>query len=164
VGLPLGLLVGMALWVFGACDGDGGDGQGGAGQGSGGCYAGTPVALFTVNIRAADGPLPVDTTLTVTWSAGAEPVFALNDKNSWKTLDQGSNVECAVDHSGPVPTDLDQLRCELWTSGVTEIEVVASGYETQQQTLQPKELDDCVEPVPSDIDVELVRDQDAGAR
>jgi hypothetical protein len=128
----------------------------------GGCHTGAPTPLYTVKLRAINGPVPIDTTVRVRWSAGEEPLFVLEDKTTWLTLDEGSNVECDLDRSGPVPADLAELSCELWTSGSTEIEINAAGYVTYEQTIMPMELEGCDGPVPQVVDVELKIDTDAG--
>jgi hypothetical protein len=108
------------------------------------------------------GPVPGDTTVRVKWSAGEEPEFILDEPDSWKTLEQGSNLVCDIERDAGPPSDLDELRCELWTSGATEIEITAAGYLTHDETLMPKEIDGCDDPVPSELEVELVPDLDAG--
>src|SRR5690606_17663233 len=81
----------------GACNGGGGgsSGDGGGTGGEGGCPT-APVPLFTITIHAPSGPLPPNTTLNVTWSAGEEPEFKLSDATTWKTLDDDANVVCEV--------------------------------------------------------------------
>jgi hypothetical protein len=132
--------------------------------GAGGCPLSQPEALFTVIVSARGEALPNDTTLSVRWSAGAEPTFILGDRDTWHTLDDGSNVVCDIDHDAGVPSDLEELRCELWTSGATEIEVGASGFVTYLETVTPEEREGCDHPIPSEVTVELVPDLDAGRR
>ena len=117
--------------------------------------------MFTLLVTASDGPVPVDTTVKVRWSAGEEPSFQLDDPSTWKTLEQGSNLVCSVDPGAP-PTELTTLECALWTSGATEVEISSTGYLTHEQTYAPKFADHCDDPIPSDISVELMRDLDAG--
>jgi hypothetical protein len=132
-----------------APDPDGGVGGGG----EGGCPS-QPQPLFTLTITAPAGPVPPDTSLEVAWSAGVN-TFALGDPTTWKTLDDGINVVCAVDHDAPPPTDLPELVCQLWTTGVTEVAVSATGYQKLEQTLRPKESEVCDAVVPTDVAVEL---------
>lgn len=121
---------------------------------------GPPEALFTVVVRTADDALlPEDTTVSVRWSAGEEPTFVLDDPNTWKTLDDGVNLVCGVESDRAA---LSELRCELWTSGATEIEVTATGYVDLLETLTPAEKPGCDEPVPSEQELELIPDADAG--
>lgn len=131
--------------------------------GSGGCPDNAlPEPLFTITVRTEDGaPLPPDTALRVRWSAGEEPVFALDDASTWLTLEDNVNVECDVDRDQPPPTDLHELACELWTAGATEVEVSATGYVPRTQTLAPRQVDGCEEPVPSDVELILEPDPDA---
>ena len=154
-----------ALGLFWACDDDPGTPDPtGTSQGMGGCHTGPPDPLFTLKVRqmSAD-PLPTDTAVTVNWSAGEE-LFALNDMQTWKTLEDGTNVECKVDRAGPVPQDLTELECELWTNGATEVTVAADGFVTVIETYQPMEIEGCMEPVPQTVEVEMVLDLDAGRR
>jgi hypothetical protein len=161
---PVALVGLLVAPLFGACDGGGGgSSSSSAGSGDGGCPPiGPPEPLFTIHIVAAAGSLPNDMTLQVTWSAGQEPLFALQDPESWKTLEDGSNVACDIDRDAGSPGDLEQLSCELWTSGATLVEVSGTGFVPFEETLTPEKLDDCEAPVPSDVDVELVVDHDAG--
>ena len=142
---------------------EGGGNNGGGGGGEGGCGYNPPEALFTLVVQAPEAEvLPQDLTIVVRWSAGEEPTFVLGDKTSWKTLDEGSNIACVLDHAAPVPTDLTELRCELWTSGTTEVEVQAAGYVPIDETLVPKLTSGCDVPVPSEVIVTLAVDLDAG--
>ena len=133
------------------------------GTGEGGCPPqGPPAPLFTLKVTAMRGPLPEDTTLRVRWSAGDEPEFVLGQPDTWMTLEQGSNVVCQVPHDAGPPTDMTELVCELWTSGATEIDLTAQGYLPHNQTLTPKTIDECEDPVPSEVEVDLTLDLDAG--
>ena len=178
VGMASGRLAGRWLWgagVAGAiawgtplalttCDRGGGGGDvGSAGAGGVACFYGDPEPLFTLRIHGHAGPVPANTKVAVVWSAGAEPIFALDDPTTWKTLDDGVNAFCRVDTDGGPPVDLTELVCELWTSGATQVEVSATGYTTYAKTLTPKLIDGCDAPVPSEQDVELQADVDASA-
>jgi hypothetical protein len=161
--LAAGAVAGL-LATAATCD-EGGETAtaGGGNSGEGGCPTdGPPEALFTLKVTAMRGPVPGDTTVRVKWSAGEEPEFILDEPDSWKTLEQGSNLVCDIERDAGPPSDLDELRCELWTSGATEIEITAGGYLTHDETLMPKEIDGCDDPVPSELEVELVPDLDAG--
>jgi hypothetical protein len=129
------------------------------GPGEGGCPHGPPEALFTVTIQTDDGaPLPSDTTVSVRWSAGEEPAFVLDDPTTWKTLDDGVNAVCEPDaQAGPVAL----LRCELWTSGATEVAVTATGYLELRETLTPATKEGCEEPIPSETALELDPEPDS---
>jgi hypothetical protein len=120
------------------------------------------VALFTLHVTAANGNVPPDTTLRVRWSAGEEPLFVLSDPSTWGSVHEGANVECVVDRDASVPADLEELVCDLWTVGATDIEVSAAGYITAEETLTPAQREECDGPVPSDVDIKLEPDQDAG--
>jgi len=133
------------------------------GNQGGGCPGGPPQALFTVKVTAVDGSVPIDTSVLVKWSAGQEPLFLLSDPDTWKTLDDESNLVCTVDRDAGPPDDLAELSCELWTSGATELTVAATGYRSHEQTLVPAQVDGCDHPVPSEQAVELEPELDAGS-
>lgn len=98
----------------------------------------------------------MDTTVTVRWSAGTEPAYVLGDDSTHLTLEDGSNLVCsASDEDMPLV-----VTCELWTSGATEVEVTAVGYDDWVQTLTPEEMEGCDEPVPSETEVVLVETMD----
>jgi len=136
-----------------------GGGHGGAGGGVD-CPSG-PVAMLDVTIQAASGPVPADTTLSVSWSAGEEPPFSLDDPATWTTLADG-NVVCDVDASEPPPTDLAALVCHLWTSGPTKVAVAAAGYTPWSGTFTPEYSAACKGPVPTAVRVTLTPLSDAG--
>lgn len=134
--------------------------DGGGAQGVGGCPS-APVPLFAVRITAADGRVPPDTTLLVRWSAAEEPTVDLREPDSWPSVEEGANVDCDIPDGATPPLELDTLRCELWTSGPTYVEIAAEGYRTVEQTLTPPD-GDCDPPATSEVELELVRDVDAG--
>lgn len=160
-GLVLGSLV-LGATVLGACPGSDASGSAGDGGGDGGidCPTG-PAALLTLTITAASGPVPADLTLDVLWSAGDEPRFALADATTWGTSADGANVICDV--SAPVPADLASLVCHLWTSGPTNVEIRATGFEPYSSTLTPHHSAACKGPVPTAVAVTLASVPDAGA-
>lgn len=128
---------------------------------------GPPEALFMLRVATDDDAmLPDDTTVTVRWSAGEEPAYVLNDPTTHKTLEDGSNVVCARAAMGAGGAGQGgvqavggggawALECELWTSGTTEVSVVATGYPETVETFKPETIDDCEMPVPSDVEVIL---------
>jgi hypothetical protein len=129
--------------------------------GAGGCPVGSR-PQFTLYVKAKNGPVPPDTTIVVRWSAAEEDPFVLCDPSTWKSADEGANVECDVARDAAPPVDLEELVCELWTSGATEVKVNATGYLPFDQTFTPQQIEQCKDPVPSDVQAELVRDPDAG--
>lgn len=153
--------LGSALFLgLGGCDGGGGGGAGGgAGAGGAGGCPSHPEAMFTLTVRAADGPVPPDTTLEVSWSAANEPPFVLDDKSTWGTLDD-SNVICAVDRALSPPLSLPELVCELWTGGVAQVRITAAGYEMVEQTLMAVMSEECEGFLPQSVDIELVPERD----
>jgi hypothetical protein len=162
--------IGLVAWgalafSFGACGKDPppdpSGSQSGTAGGGGGCPVG-PQPMFTIAIAAQDGYLPNDTSLLVTWSAGSEPLFELDNPATWGTPEQGGNVVCDLDAAADPPDDLAELRCHLWTSGPTEIEIRAVGYDTHKETLVPMQSEQCEGPVPTEAEIKLVREMDAG--
>lgn len=146
------------------CENQGPGGSGGqAGTtGAGGCPT-VPQPMFTVTITAPEeGRVPPDTSIEVSWSAGVEPAFALDDPATWGTLDGGANVVCDVDRAKPPPADLPELVCRLWTSGATEIKVSAGGFDKHVETLVPMQSEECGGAVPKDVVVELLHKPDGG--
>ncbi len=134
----------------------------GVGGGEAGCYNGPPVPLFVVTISAFEGTLPADTSVLVKWSTGEEPIFLLDDPSSWKTREDGSNLVCDVELDAGAPTELESLRCELWTSGATELVVSGGQLPQHEQTLVPLDVPGCDEPVASDVEVVLGDMPDGG--
>src|SRR5688500_16552272 len=154
------LSVATALAGLSACGDDAPpdpSGPGGTG-GAGGCGAIDPThPLITLTIRADEGPVPPDTRLRVSWSAGEEQEFRLDDPETWATLDE-SNVVCDVDRDAGPPDALSALVCELWTNGATRVVVSADGYVTRDETFTPEFDDECDLPVPAQVAVELRED------
>jgi len=143
-------------------DGTGGaGGQGGLG-GEGGCPT-EPRPMLILTITASDGPVPPDTRVKVTWSAGEEPELVLSDPSTYKTLDDEVNIVCDLDPLAPPPVDLEKLVCRLWTSGLTKVVVTVEGYGPHDETFSPKQSELCDGPVPTAIAIALEPEGDAGA-
>lgn len=144
------------MTCFGACSSGGSSagtstGDGGAGGAGGACPMG-PQAMFELTLTAADGPVPPSTKLEVSWSAGQEPTFALDDPSTWKTIEQ-ANLVCDVDPSKPPPKDLTALVCHLWTTGATNLVVKAKGYTLFEKTYTSTFSDHCMSLVPTAVSV-----------
>lgn len=121
--------------------------------GTGGCLV-DPAPAFVLTIRAAaGGPVPPDTTLRVTWSAGEEPEFHLDDPTTWATLET-SNLVCDVDPTAPPPVDLPALTCALWTASPCEIRVTAKGFEPHEHTYSAMPSGEC-NPEPTAVEIEM---------
>lgn len=131
-------------------------GHGGAG-GEGGCPVRLPEPQFVLEIRAEDGPVPVDTRVAAEWSAAEEPPFVLSDPTTWKTLDDSVNLVCNVDRTQPPPENLSVLVCELWTSGAVNLVVQANGYDSHEETLKPVMNELCGEPMSTTLSIVLHR-------
>lgn len=159
--LVLGGSVLLACTSGGTVGSTGTTGSGGAGGEGGACPMG-PQAMFTLTITAEGAVVPADTHVLVSWSAGTEPEFQLDDKKSWKTLDD-ANLVCDVDPHGPPPTNLSALVCQVWSNGATKVVVSAAGFTTFEKTYVPLLSEHCHGPVPTLVDVELERAEDAGA-
>ncbi|MGK4002936.1 hypothetical protein WMF31_09970 [Sorangium sp. So ce1036] len=147
--------------AVGACKDPGGGGAGGAGSGGAGGCPSVREAMFTITVRAPGGSVPPDTTVHIAWSAAEEPTFVLNDPTTWKTLEE-ANLVCAVDRTKPPPDALEALVCELWTAGVTRVEISGTGYEDFEQTLAPVMSEECEAFIPQTVDIELVPVVDEG--
>ena len=157
--ISFGFVAAAAGFLAYGCDSTGPNG----GSAGGGACPTAPEPLFNVTIVADSGPVPSDTRVEVDWSAGDEDAFVLSEKGTWKTVAEG-NVVCDVDRDAGPPADLESLVCHLWTSGATDVTVIARGFiGGEKRTLQPKEVDGCDKPVPSDVKVVLTREVDAGA-
>ena len=113
-----------------------------------------PQAMFDLTITARGGDVPRDTTIEVSWSAGEEPKFSLDQPATWMTIEQ-ANVICDVDATKPPPEHLAALVCHLWTTGATNVVVAAKGYTTFEKTYTPTFSDHCNVLVPTAISVEL---------
>lgn len=137
----------------------------GSSSGGGAC----PVGLspqFTLHLQAEGGELPGDMSLFVTWSAGDEPLFRLNDPATWGNAMQGSNVLCEVQtvdmDASPPPVSAKELVCALWTAGPTKIQVEAAGFETLEETLVPMQSEDCDMPLPTHAHLTIRLEKDGG--
>lgn len=130
-----------------------GAGTGGAGGTGGACPMG-PQAMFDLTITAQDASVPQSTTVEVSWSAGEEPKFSLDQPSTWMTIDQ-ANVVCDVDATKPPPEELPALVCHLWTTGATNVVVKAKGYTTFEKTYASTFSDHCKALIPTAIRIEL---------
>lgn len=113
-----------------------------------------PQAMFELTLKADEGPLPPSTKIDVSWSAGQEPTFALDDPSTWKTIEQ-ANLVCDIDPSKPPPQDLAALVCHLWTTGATNLIVKAKGYTRFEKTYVSAYSDHCMSLVPTAVSVEI---------
>lgn len=113
-----------------------------------------PQAMYDVTIKAADGPLPLSMTIDVSWSAGQEPRFELDNPSTWKTIDE-ANLVCDIDMSKPPPEDLKELVCHLWTTGATDMVVKAKGYTVYDKTYTSTYSEHCMKLVPTAVSVEI---------
>lgn len=138
----------------------GAGGHAGGGGAGGGCST-SPEPSFKLAVRASKGYVPSDTTILVKWSAGTEPELRLDDPSTWKTLAE-ANLACSLDPKNP-PKELDELDCEIWTSGATEIAISAKAYVGYDMTLTPTPAtDQCMHPGPVPVKVVLVHEGDGG--
>jgi hypothetical protein len=148
----------LAMAVLVACtehapSGTTSSGTSGTGGAGGACPMG-PQAMFDITITATDGDVPPTTAIDVSWSAGQEPKFSLDQPATWKTIDQ-ANVICDVDATKPPPEHLHALVCHLWTTGATNVVVTAKGYTTFEKTYASMFSDHCQALIPTAIGIEL---------
>lgn len=163
----------VALAPSAACGGGGGGSDptgvgGGGGAGGGGLVCPEGAApLFTLRVHAPGGALPADLELLVSWSAGDEPAVIVDRPATHGT--SSSNVICALlpvaATGGEGGADGDALEgvdlvCELWTSGPTRVRLAAEGYVPIDETLAPATTEGCDRPVPSEVTIDLVPDDD----
>ena len=122
-----------------------------------------PQAMFNLTITAQGGDVPPTTTVAVSWSAGQEPTFSLDQPSTWMTIDQ-ANVICDVDPKKPPPEHLPKLVCHLWTTGATNVIVMAKGYTSFEMTYASMFNDHCKAAIPTAIAIELAPapEEDAG--
>lgn len=182
IGFPLAPALALALALASCGRGSGGTGAGGGG-GAGGAGGAPPCSsevapLFTLRVGGPEGELPLDLTLAVSWSVGDEPIVILADPATFG--DSSSNVICArVAHiegegggssAAMVATsgsggegggsELEDLLCEVWTSGPTAIVLEAAGHVPVKETLVPETIDECERPVPSEVTITLVLEEE----
>lgn len=108
-------------------------------------------AAFDLEVRAASGALPSDTSVLVEYGGGQEE-YRLDDP-----VHQQEDVLCTTEpaDAGAVMT----LRCALWTQGAATVTVRASGYPELQEELEAQADGKCIETVPV---VLTLGDVDAG--
>jgi hypothetical protein len=96
-------------------------------------------AAFEIVVRAADGPLPRQTAITVGHNGGTE-AFRLDSG------DQGEVVFCDAVYAGDGGNDdVVAIACDLWTRSLTSVEVKAPGYPPLERELQLETEDGCIE-------------------
>jgi hypothetical protein len=156
LGIPIFFAIHIGTLGCRSSDSPNTPGDGGAG-GEGGCPVRLPEPQFILEIRAEDGPVPVDTRVGAEWSAANEPPFVLSNPDTWKTLDDSVNLICIVDRNQPPPADLSVLVCELWTSGAVNLSVAGTGYTPYEETLKPVMSELCGEPMSTTLSIMLHR-------
>lgn len=169
--VELAAVLGVALTASAACGDGGGGGDasgtgGGGGAGGGGLVCPEGAApLFTLRVHGPGGDLPADLELLVSWSAGDEPAVLVDRPATHGT--SASNVICALvplaatgggdgGAAADAPLEDVELVCELWTSGPTRVRLAADGYVAIDETLVPATTEGCDRPVPSEVTIELV--------
>jgi hypothetical protein len=129
-----------------------------------------PHATFLLTVHAADGPLPRDVTIDVTFGAGEEQFDARHPDDDLKSVfcrlqqhDPASDAgDASASDAGDAPASdagdasasdggdhdagaggpLGSVVCELWTDGPATVRVEASGYPETERELSP-ERDRC---------------------
>jgi hypothetical protein len=109
-----------------------------------------PVPAFRVELTAAVGGLPPDTTLNVLYGGNQSGTYSIHSGSS-----TSEDVCChtGVPTSGPLPHvacdsqapndggPAQALLCELWTDGLAEVQVRATGYHLLDQVFQAEVTD-----------------------
>jgi hypothetical protein len=122
-------------------------------------------APFRLQVTAATGePLPEDAELTVRYHGSDEETFRLASPSSNNDVccrageavaGELPSVSCK-DSSTPDAATFDAILCSLWTDGIAEITVLASGYPDLQETLETKQREDECGLETLDVKIELV--------
>lgn len=120
------------------------------------CSGEVPPPPFTVTVRAADGPLPTDTLLTLAYGAGMEE-FALEappiDPMVMFCEPKGtSGAAGAAGAGGEAATTTEALVCNLYVEGAATLWVTGGDYPELVEELQG-EANECG---PENVEAELV--------
>lgn len=109
-----------------------------------------PVPAFRLQVTALDGEIPAGTRLDVTYGGRQKGSYVLGDTSSTNEdvcCRPGAHsplplphVSCGGD-AGPVATTAGAILCELWTDGVAEVRVRATGYPLLDKTLTARVTD-----------------------
>jgi hypothetical protein len=113
-----------------------------------------PVPAFRLELTAEDGPLPPDTSLSVTYQGSQKESYRLSGPASGNEdvccrpgarLPDGvalPHVACGT--TAPDVGVPEAIFCELWTNGLAEVGVTGHGYPSIDRVLETRKRDrDC---------------------
>ncbi len=112
-----------------------------------------PRPLFRVALQLQDRPLAPDTVVNVTYggtgtdqydlsdpTANHKVIFCKPSKRDCVALDSASDSGAAgAAGASDEPNAVEALCCDLWTGGYTHLEVHATGQESSEWDLYPRE-------------------------
>ena len=108
---------------------------------------------FQVALQLESGPLTPDTVVDVAYGGTGKDQYSLAnpDANHEVIFCEPAHRDCvrfeagapaasdSAGASGDDPAPIESLCCDLWTSGYTRLKVSASGLETSEHDLYPKD-------------------------
>jgi hypothetical protein len=121
-------------------------------------------AAFHVVVRAAQGPVPSQTAISIDHGGGTEE-FRLDEALKTELLfcealyadtDAGLEAGATIDAG---KSEVLSVSCDLWTQAATEVTVKAPGYPLLERQLAVETADGCIETQ----QVELLLDASDGA-
>jgi hypothetical protein len=115
-------------------------------------------AAFHVVVRAAQGPLPTQTAISIDHGGGSE-VFRLDVAMETEILlCEPMYADAGAADAGK--SEVLSLACDLWTQGATDVTVNAPGYPLLERALAVETADDgCIQTQ----EIELLLDAGDGA-
>jgi hypothetical protein len=127
-----------------------------------------------VQLSAADGPIPFDTTIEVSYQGGLEESFRVGHPS------KNEDVCCRLVSAAPSPlpptpcaaadagfftgdvTGASVVLCDVWSNGAATLEVTAHGYEPISAELMAEADEKCKRIVTSEVSL-LLEHGDGGA-
>jgi hypothetical protein len=99
-------------------------------------------AAFELVVRAPNGPLPRQTTITVGHSGGMEQYRLDAQEKREVVLCEELRADAGDDAGGA--GDVLSVYCELWTRSLTTVEVKAPGYAPLERQLPLETQESCI--------------------
>lgn len=116
-------------------------------------------AAFHVVVRAAQGPLPTQTAISIDHGGGTEE-FRLDQPLEPEILFcEPSYSDAGVVDADAGKSEVLSVGCDLWTRGTTDVTVKAPGYPLLERQLAVETTDGCIQTQ----QVELLLDASDGA-